>query len=406
MAEVIGTNTAGIGVSGTGSKYGVYGTSTGNFAGVVGQNGGGNTTAPGVYAQTKNTGPGLLAISGLAYLIDALFSTDLDTAATNWTQKYPDKAGLFIGDVAISGALQIGQTSNKSLTLASSLSGTSADFSGAVNIAAVTGKTCEFSGTANVGGTLTAKTCNVSDAASVGGKLTAKTCDVSGAMSVGDELTGTTCEFKGNTKTGVHGVNGSGSGTTPKFGCGVSGESDNGYGVYGASKAASGVYGTSGSGGLAGEFVGNVSVTGRVTANDVFLSGADCAEEFDAAGDLEPGTVTVLDDDGALCACQHPYDKRVAGVISGAGEFAPAIVLDRRQSTRRRAPVALVGKAYCKVDASDGPIAVGDLLTSSATPGHAMRAADPTRAFGSIIGKALKPLPAGRGLLPILVALQ
>jgi hypothetical protein len=66
---------------------------------------------------------------------------------------------------------------------------------------------------------------------------------------------------------GVHGVNGAGSGFSPKFGCGVSGESENGYGVYGASKTASGVYGTSGPGHLAGEFAGNVSATGTLTAN-------------------------------------------------------------------------------------------------------------------------------------------
>jgi hypothetical protein len=389
MSEVIGTNTAGIGVSGTGSNYGVYGISTGNFAGVAGVNAG-NSTAPGIYAQTKSNAPGILAISGLASFVDAASSTDLDAAASSWAAQYPDKAGLFIGDVVISGALQIGQTANRSMSLAGNLLGTAADFSGAVSI----------------GGKLTGKACDFGDAVNIGGKLTGKACDFSDAVSVGGELTGTTCEFKGNAKTGVHGVNGSGSGTTPKFGCGVWGESDQGYGVYGASKNASGVYGTSGSGGLAGEFVGNVSVTGHVKANDVVLSGADCAEEFDVAADLEPGTVTVLDDDGALRACVRAYDRRVAGVISGAGEFAPAIVLDRRQSSRRRAPVALVGKVYCKVDASNGPIEVGDLLTTSATPGHAMRAADPAQAFGSIIGKALKPLSAGRGLLPILVALQ
>ncbi len=65
---------------------------------------------------------------------------------------------------------------------------------------------------------------------------------------------------------GVHGVNGAGSGTTPKYGCGIWGESDNGYGVYGASKTASAVYGISAADNLAGEFVGDVSVSGNLTA--------------------------------------------------------------------------------------------------------------------------------------------
>jgi len=68
--------------------------------------------------------------------------------------------------------------------------------------------------------------------------------------------------------------------------------------------------------------------------------------------------------------------------------------------------VALVGKVYCKVDAHYAPIAVGDLLTSSPTPGHAMRANDPLKAFGSVIGKALRSRTEGRGIIPVLVALQ
>jgi hypothetical protein len=46
------------------------------------------------------------------------------------------------------------------------------------------------------------------------------------------------------------------------------------------------------------------------------------------------------------------------------------------------------------------------MLTTSSTPGHAMRATDPGRAFGAVIGKALGSLPSGRGLVPVLVALQ
>ena len=68
-----------------------------------------------------------------------------------------------------------------------------------------------------------------------------------------------------------------------------------------------------------------------------------------------------------------------------------------------RIPVALAGKVYCKVDASFGAIELGDMLTTSATPGFAMKAQDPLRAFGSTIGKALSGLDAGCGLIPILV---
>jgi hypothetical protein len=152
----------------------------------------------------------------------------------------------------------------------------------------------------------------------------------------------------------------------------------------------------------------NDCIATRFFANDVLLTNADCAEDFDISGTakIEPGTVMVLDQEGALEPSQHAYDKRVAGVISGAGGFKPGIVLDKQQSRANRMPIALLGKVYCNVDAQYAPIEIGDLLASSPTPGHAMKAADPLKAFGSVIGKALQPMPAGHGLIPVLVALQ
>ena len=44
-------------------------------------------------------------------------------------------------------------------------------------------------------------------------------------------------------------------------------------------------------------------------------------------------------------------------------------------------PIALIGKVYCKVDANYSSIEIGDLLTTSDTPGYAMKAADPLKAF-------------------------
>lgn len=191
-------------------------------------------------------------------------------------------------------------------------------------------------------------------------------------------------------------------------------------GVFGASDVGAGVLGYSGTGNaygvvafgglhamafgkpLAGLFDGNVQVNG-----DLFLPGADCAEQFDiACDDVVPGTVVVIGENGVLRPCSESYDTRVAGVVSGAGEYRPGIVLDSRPSVDTRRPVALVGKVSCWVDAEQGAVRVGDLLTSSPTRGHAMRVADSTRAFGAVLGKALGSLPQGRGLVPILVCLQ
>lgn len=156
---------------------------------------------------------------------------------------------------------------------------------------------------------------------------------------------------------------------------------------------------------------GNAHVTGTHTVDgDIVLSAAasDCAEEFEigSVADAEPGTVMVLDDSGILKPSSGPYDKKVAGVISGAGCYRPGIVLGRGEGSPTRLPVALVGKVFCKVDARYGPIEVGDLLTTSPTPGHAMSVQDRSLAFGTVIGKALRSLAEGCGLVPILVALQ
>jgi hypothetical protein len=182
---------------------------------------------------------------------------------------------------------------------------------------------------------------------------------------------------------------------------GVGGFSDKGTGVLAQSKTGVGI--TAQGGHLAAKFVGDVEVSG-----DIRLVNADCAEDFDIASavSVDPGTVMVLGDHGVLVPCLGAYDKRVAGVISGAGDFKPGIVLDKRESDGIRQPIALLGKVFCKADAAFSAIAVGDLLTTSPTPGHAMKAADQSRAFGAVIGKALRPLPSGQSLIPILIALQ
>jgi hypothetical protein len=185
-------------------------------------------------------------------------------------------------------------------------------------------------------------------------------------------------------------------------GNGVWGQTDGrGVGVLGTSAHGIGVYGKGGR--LAGFFEGNVEITG-----DLNMTNGDCAEDFDVIDVLssEPGTVMVLGVEGALVQCSVPYDKRVAGVISGAGDYRPGITLDKQPSRANRVPIGLLGKVYCKVDAQYGPIDVGDLLTTSPTAGHAMKADDPLKAFGSVLGKSLRPLSSGQGLVPILITLQ
>jgi hypothetical protein len=206
--------------------------------------------------------------------------------------------------------------------------------------------------------------------------------------------------------TGNAAVAGINTGTGP----GVFGESKGFDGVAGTShsKDHAGVSGHNDAGGAAGFFGGDVVINGNLTmgaGRDVIFS--DFAEDFDIAdAEVEPGTVMAIDQDGTLRPSNLPYDKKVAGVVSGAGEYRPAIVLDKQASKSNRIPIALVGKVCCKIDADYLPVEVGDLLTTSPTPGPAMKAADPLKAFGSVIGKALRTIKSGQGLIPVLVALQ
>jgi hypothetical protein len=202
------------------------------------------------------------------------------------------------------------------------------------------------------------------------------------------------------------------------------GDKGNWTGVYGQSERSIAIYGKSPV--FAGMFDGDVQIYGDLTqesgvatfananlanltvSGDIMMANADCAEDFDV-DELwpgEPGTVMVVGDAGVLHPGRQAYDKRVAGVISGAGDYKPGMVFDKQQSQRSRQPIALLGKVFCKVDAQYASIEVGDLLTTSGTLGHAMKAIEPLKAFGAVIGKALRPFREGQGLIPILIALQ
>lgn len=138
------------------------------------------------------------------------------------------------------------------------------------------------------------------------------------------------------------------------------------------------------------------------------MGGADLAERFDVAGAPEPGTVLAIDpaQPGRLEPADEAYSHRVAGVVSGANALDAGIVLSKDARVEGTAAVALTGRVWVKCDASETPIGVGDLLTTSARAGHAMKAADRERAHGAVLGKAMTALDSGTGLVLVLVSLQ
>lgn len=119
---------------------------------------------------------------------------------------------------------------------------------------------------------------------------------------------------------------------------------------------------------------------------------------FQAAEPLEAGDVVVADADrpGQCRLALAASDAAVIGVVV-PDPAADAAILPGED----RAAIALAGAVPVKADASYGAIHVGDLLTTSPTPGHAMRSTD--HAAGTVLGKALEPLESGTGVIRILV---
>ncbi len=137
--------------------------------------------------------------------------------------------------------------------------------------------------------------------------------------------------------------------------------------------------------------------------------GCDIVEGFETGHETyESGTVLVIDAarPGELTQSSAPYDKRVAGVVSGAGGVQSGIALSQEGTLEGRTAVAMVGRVYVKCSTENGAIEPGDLLTTSGLSGHAMRASDEKRANGAILGKAMTALGVGEGLVLVLVNLQ
>jgi hypothetical protein len=149
--------------------------------------------------------------------------------------------------------------------------------------------------------------------------------------------------------------------------------------------------------------VGDVTVTGNISAKY-----QDIAEWVESTAPVEAATVMVLDPAGSnrVMASAKSYDTRVAGVVSAQ----PGVTLGER--AENKVLVATTGRVKVKVDATAGPINVGDLLVTSDIPGVAMKS-QPINVGGvqihrpgTLIGKALEPLQSGTGEILVLLSLQ
>jgi hypothetical protein len=160
----------------------------------------------------------------------------------------------------------------------------------------------------------------------------------------------------------------------------------------------------------------NNSGKSRITVDEIMLKGgADLAEYFDVLTTdgkedmIEPGTIVSIHPEfpGKLQQSTQAYDKKIAGVVSGANGIDPGLVMSQVNSIASGDyPVALSGRVYVKADNSNGKIEPGDFLTTSAKPGYAMKVKNVKKATGAIIGKAMTSLEDNEGLVLVLISLQ
>ncbi|MDQ3132919.1 MAG: hypothetical protein M3Q99_19490 [Acidobacteriota bacterium] len=152
-----------------------------------------------------------------------------------------------------------------------------------------------------------------------------------------------------------------------------------------------------------------LEVAGTVKTNILQITGgSDLAENFEFIEEVKPGLVVAIDsrNAGKLTLARGAYNRRVAGIISGANNLAAGMLLPNVKEAKNSMPVALSGRVWVYCDATRQPIKPGDLLTSSTIPGHAMKVVNYTKAQGAIIGKAMTELKSGKGLVLVLVTLQ
>jgi hypothetical protein len=121
---------------------------------------------------------------------------------------------------------------------------------------------------------------------------------------------------------------------------------------------------------------------------------ADLAEYYEGDQEYKPGTVLVFGGEKEVTTSTTQNDTRLAGVVT----TNPAYIMNQEQKGIKVC-IALAGRVPCWVI---GRVKKGDMLTSSATPGCAVKAITPT--LGAIVGKALEDKDYGEaGVIQVAV---
>jgi hypothetical protein len=204
-----------------------------------------------------------------------------------------------------------------------------------------------------------------------------------------------------------------------------------GNGVFAQSITGTALYAKSGSGTIiagvdqSDSWKFSVSAAGDVYADGAYHCGqsgggepgtcviqnspADFAEMLPASANLQAGDVLIIGRDGKLARSTQPYQTTVVGVYSTRPGYLGG---GQHWGKDDYAPLAIAGVIQVKASAENGAIYPGDSLTTSSTPGYAMKAAPLTLngitfyPSGVVIGKALERLETGTGLIQMVVTLQ
>jgi hypothetical protein len=141
--------------------------------------------------------------------------------------------------------------------------------------------------------------------------------------------------------------------------------------------------------------------------------GADYAESMRSGGPsrLQAGDVLSIDPrhGNAVYRSSGRNSPLVLGVYSTRPSVLAVGTHRIGDSLKGEVPVALMGVVPTKVSAENGPIRAGDLLSTSGTPGYAMKASRvmvggiAIYRTGTILGKALGPLKSGKGVIQVLL---
>jgi hypothetical protein len=156
------------------------------------------------------------------------------------------------------------------------------------------------------------------------------------------------------------------------------------------------------------QVLGDFNASGEISGGTIVAKYQDVAEWVQSSQQLSAGTVVVLDHtkSNQVIASSQAYDTRVAGVIS----LQPGITLG--ENGAGKVLVATTGRVKVKVDATAGPIQVGDLLVTSDKEGVAKKSKPLSLGGvqihrpGTLIGKALEPLDRGTDEILVLLSLQ